>query len=137
MLKTKSLGAPAVPGDGLRVLIARYRPRGVPGSEETWQKWDRRLAPSVALVDAFYGKRRVAGRVVARGLPPLPWPEYAARFNVEMKSEPARQALVEYARRAAAGETITLLCHCADESHCHRSIVARMIRARQSRVIRG
>ncbi|MBX3467694.1 MAG: DUF488 family protein [Planctomycetes bacterium] len=129
---TKSLKDPAAPADGVRVLIARFRPRGVRKDAETWAAWDKRLAPSQALFDALNGRRREGGRVVARGLPPLGWEAFRARFLGEMRAAPAEVALAEWAARAAA-ETVTLLCHCARPAQCHRALVQALLRARGHR----
>ncbi|MCO5165491.1 MAG: DUF488 family protein [Planctomycetes bacterium] len=124
---TKSLAEPVAPEDGLRVLIARYRPRGVRRGAETWGAWDKRLAPSQALFDAMNGRRRERGRVVARDLPPLGWEAFRARFLDEMRGAPARAALAEWAAHAAE-ETVTLLCHCAAPDRCHRALVQGLLR---------
>src|SRR5688572_17297323 len=112
--------------DGLRVLIARFRPRGVASTAETWDAWDKRLAPSQELFDAYRGRRREGGRVTARGLEGISWEEYERRFREEMQGPEARQALAEWRGPAQAG-TVTLLCHCEDAEHCHRSIVAELL----------
>ncbi len=122
MIRIRALSAAPRADDGRRVLITRYRPRFVRKGEESWAEWDKRLAPSVALLDAAFGKRREGGRVVARGLPPLPWEEFAARYREEMQAPPATAALAALRDRSVAGETLTLLCYCADEERCHRSL---------------
>ncbi|HZU99215.1 MAG TPA: DUF488 family protein [Planctomycetota bacterium] len=123
MIKTKSLREPKEPRDGTRVLITRYRPRGVRKGQESWSEWDKRLAPSTELFDAFYGRKRKGGRVVARDLPPLPFGEYVRSFKAEMKGPEAKEALAALRRRSRAGETVTLLCFCEDEARCHRGLV--------------
>lgn len=51
--------------------------------------------------------------------------EYVPRFLKEIKSSPAAKAALEdISRRSRNGETIALACFCADESMCHRSIIA-------------
>jgi uncharacterized protein YeaO (DUF488 family) len=128
-IRAKSLAEPPAPEDGLRVLITRFRPRGVRKGAETWATWDRRLAPSAALLDLYRGKRREHGRVVARGLEPLPWDEFTRRYEAELAGPDGQAALAEW-RARAAGETVTLLCHCEDEARCHRGLAARLLRAR-------
>ncbi|HBP23593.1 MAG TPA: hypothetical protein DEA08_38170, partial [Planctomycetes bacterium] len=71
---------------GERVLITRYRPRGVPKGQETWQRWDKRLAPSVELLDAYLGRRREGRKVVARDLEPISWEEFTRRFQSELEA---------------------------------------------------
>src|SRR6266404_6814973 len=98
-----------LPGDGLRLLVCRYRPRGVRKSEETWDEWDPDLGPSRALHADVYGKSG----------PPIPWEEYRERFLAEIAGRRAR--IDELAARVRAGDTITLLCSsaCADDAHCN------------------
>lgn len=110
---------------GERVLITRYRPRGVPKGQEPWDRWDKRLAPSVALLDAHLGRRREGRKVVARDLEPIGWEEFTRRFQTELEAEAAQQALAEL----RAAEDAVLLCYCADPSRCHRTLVAEMARA--------
>jgi uncharacterized protein YeaO (DUF488 family) len=119
-VRTKRWNDPREPDDGLRVLITRYRPRGLPKSEETWDVWMPHLGPSKELLAAFKGKGRTK----------LPWSSYRTTYLSEMRSQ--REAIDELARRVAAGERITLLCSssCVNERRCHRSLLRDLIEAR-------
>lgn len=103
--------------DGVRILICRYRPRGVKKSEETWELWLANLGPSKELHAAVYGKTG----------PGISWATYRMKYLQEMRSQ--RPAIAELARRVAGGETIMLLCssHCVKESRCHRSLLRELI----------
>ena len=116
-MKTKRWNDPQEPDEGFRLLVTRYRPRGVKKAEETWDAWDPHLGPSVELHAAAYGK----------GVPPIPWATYRSRYLLEMRREKAR--VEELARRVAGGEQITLLCSsaCVRESRCHRSLLKELI----------
>jgi uncharacterized protein YeaO (DUF488 family) len=116
-VKTKRWNDPAEADDGFRLLVCRYRPRGVAKSAEAWDEWWPELGPSAELHAAYWGK---AG-------PPLGFAEYTPRYFAEMGRQVFRiRALGE---RVAAGETITLLCSsaCADPSRCHRTLLAALI----------
>jgi uncharacterized protein YeaO (DUF488 family) len=117
-VRTKRWNDAIAPDDGLRVLICRYRPRGVPSAGEPWDAWTTALAPSKALHAAAYGKG---------GNEKLPFEEYARRFRAEMASQ--KFWIDGFAKRVAAGETVTLLCSsaCTDEARCHRSIVKQLL----------
>ena len=117
-IRTKRWNDPAEPEDGYRLLICRYRPRGVPREGEPWDAWCNALAPSAPLHAAAYGKDEQ---------PVLPWPEYTARFLAEMERQ--RFWLDGFARRHERGETITLLCSsaCVDPARCHRTLVAQLL----------
>jgi len=120
MIRTRRWNDPVERGDGFRLLICRYRPRGVRKADETWNEWWPDLGPSRELHADFYGKHG----------PPLTWPEYKRRYLAEMKSQTER--LGELARRVADGETITLLCSsaCTDAEHCHRALLKGLIEKR-------
>jgi len=116
-VRTKRWNDPASPEDGLRILICRYRPRGVAEADVTWDGWCLALAPSKRLHAAAYGKEAEA----------IPLREYEARFLEEMSHQ--QFWITGFAKRVVAGETITLLCSsaCTDEARCHRTLVKRLI----------
>src|SRR5262249_34564332 len=112
-IRTKRWNDPRDPEDGFRLLICRYRPRGVAHEDETWDAWCKALAPSAELHAAAYGKNG----------PPIDFETYASRFLSEMRAQ--RFWIDGFAARVRRGETITLLCSsaCVDEGRCHRSLV--------------
>jgi uncharacterized protein YeaO (DUF488 family) len=117
-IRTKRWNDPREEGeDGYRLLICRYRPRGVKKEEEPWDGWCIALSPSIELHAAVYGKDQ----------PAITWSEYERRFREEMKRQ--TYWLRSFADRLKAGHTITLLCSsaCTDESRCHRSLVRAML----------
>jgi uncharacterized protein YeaO (DUF488 family) len=118
-IRTRRWNDPPEPGDGFRLLICRYRPRGVAKSAETWDAWEPNLGPSKALHAAMY----------TQGASTLPWATYRRRYLEEMKEQ--QPLIATLARRAAAGETITLLCSsaCTRDSRCHRSLLRELIEA--------
>jgi uncharacterized protein YeaO (DUF488 family) len=118
-VRTKRWNDPREPDDGYRVLICRYRPRGVRKADETWDATCLALAPSAGLHAAVYGKSE----------PAIDFAEYARRFRSEMKA--SKFWIEGFARKVREGGTLTLLCSsaCTDESHCHRSIVRELIEA--------
>ena len=124
-LKTKRWCDPAEADDGFRLLICRYRPRGVRKEDETWDSWCSDLGPSRALHADFYGKNGV----------PIGWEEYRRRYLDEMAAQ--GELIDELAQLLREGKTITLLCSsaCEDASHCHRTLLRELIEARLSRRI--
>jgi uncharacterized protein YeaO (DUF488 family) len=128
MIRTRRWNDPKKKGDGLRLLICRYRPRALPKAKETWDLWWSHLGPSKELHAAYYGKH---------GQTPIEWKEYRCRYLEEMKEQEETIALL--AEKVAAGKTITLLCSsaCTDETHCHRTLLRKLIEERASRVKEG
>lgn len=122
-LKTKRWCVPAEPDDGLRVLVCRYRPRGLPKSEETWDVWMRNLGPSPELFSAFKGK----------GQAPITLDAYRERYLQEMQSQ--QDAIAELSARLEDGQSVTLLCSrdCIIEPACHRTFLAELVQAARTK----
>src|SRR5207302_10857502 len=98
-VRTRRWNDRRLPGDGLRLLVCRYRPRGVRKAEETWDEWDPDLGPSRALHADAYGKNG----------PPISWEEYRECFIGEIAGKRGRfEALATLVR---GGGAITLLYH--------------------------
>jgi len=118
-IRTKRWNDGQEPEDGFRVLICRYRPRGLPKAEETWDDWQPQLGPSRELHAAYFGKGRL----------PASWGEYKTRYLREMLGQ--KKAIAALAARVRAGKTITLLCasRCVREERCHRSLLRELIEA--------
>ena len=118
-IKTKRWNDPVERDDGHRLLVCRYRPRGVRKDAETWDEWSPQLGPSRELHADYYGKHG----------PPIGWPEFRRRYIAEMKVE--REAIATLTARMAKGETITLLCSsaCTDPERCHRTLLGGLVAA--------
>lgn len=123
---TRRWNDPPLPDEGLRVLICRYRPRGVPKSKETWDVWRPGLGPSRELHADFYGKHG----------PPIDWATYRRRYLEEMKQPAGKAEIRALAERVARGEAISLLCSsaCTDEARCHRALLRKLVEAAASRL---
>ena len=116
IIKLKSLKEPTEnESDGLRILIALYRPRYLPKSQESWDEWWKELAPSKSLWRDYVKDKKID------------WPEYAKRFRFEITNNP--ESINALKRLSSCTyDAVTLLCHCRDEKYCHRSIIKEMIR---------
>jgi uncharacterized protein YeaO (DUF488 family) len=119
-IRTRRWNDPKDRGDGIRLLVSRFRPRGLKAEDETWDAWWKDLGPSPELHAAFYGKSG----------PPIGFEEYRTRYLAEMASQ--RDRITDLARRVAGGETLTLLCSsaCTDETRCHRTLLKALIEER-------
>ena len=121
MFKTKAVNSPIEAGDGLRILAARGRGRGLPA--DRFDVWMANLGPSEELRDAI-----LAGRIS--------WSEYRRRYLKELR-EPGgvdarnkriknhgQKFTLRLLQHLARKQTVTLLCHCAEvEQHCHRHLL--------------
>ena len=119
-IKSKRWNEPKDTDEVFRVLICRYRPRGLRKQDETWDKWLSNLGPSRKLHADYYGKHG----------PPIGWDEYQQRYLAEMKAQ--EELIDELAKLAAEGKTVTLLCSsaCTDATHCHRTLLKQLIEAK-------
>ncbi len=120
-IRTKRWDEPQEAEDGLRILITRFRPRGLPKEKETWDIWRKELAPSPDLVKAYREKDPSHKSIT--------WEVYRSRYLKEMQDPAARAQIEKLADAVAAGHTITLLCSstCYRESRCHRSLLKQLI----------
>jgi uncharacterized protein YeaO (DUF488 family) len=136
---TKSLKEPRdKSADGLRILIARFRPRYLPKEKENWDLWCKELAPSRVLWKEYVKDKKID------------WSEYSRRYTEEIKGNtqakqllqtlsffvndkedrnlhehpPSQQKMLDLVRNY---DTVTFLCHCKDEKFCHRSIVKELV----------
>ena len=110
-LRTKSVYDPADTADGLRVVVTRYWPRGVP--KAAVDEYVPALAPTRELLHAFKDGA-------------MDWDAFREQYREEMSAPAARVAIARLAERAASAP-LTLLCVCREESRCHRSLLRELI----------
>jgi uncharacterized protein YeaO (DUF488 family) len=119
LLRTVRIGSPRQSGEGLRLGTVRYLPRGVKKSDyskcDQFDVWLPNLAPSRELLRTFKDDDLT---VLA----------FFAKYRSEMKETEPRQ-LIELLGRIAEHTPLSIACYCEDESRCHRSVLADLIRA--------
>ncbi|HEY8962579.1 MAG TPA: DUF488 family protein [Luteolibacter sp.] len=122
MVKTKSTEDPISSGDGLRLFVTRYWPRG--HRREECDEWIPSLAPSEALLHRFQNGE-------------IDWRQFEREYRSEMlkgySDESGRNGrmpnsgqkyFLRLLRKIAEKKTITLICTCPpDAVHCHRLIL--------------
>ena len=111
---TRRVYEPPAASDGTRVLIMRLWPRGI--RKDRVDLWLRELGPVLPLLRAF--------RAGALG-----WPEYRRRYRRGLERPEARADLARVRALIREGP-VTLLCGCADERRCHRSLLKAFLAAR-------
>jgi uncharacterized protein YeaO (DUF488 family) len=129
MIKTKSVHSEIEPEvDGLRILAARGRGRGLPKAR--FHIWMANLGPSEQLRDEF-----LAGKIT--------WAAYARRYRKEMREggsldqrnrrikNHGQKWTLRLLQHLAKSQTVTLLCHCAEEErHCHRHLLQSILQGK-------
>jgi uncharacterized protein YeaO (DUF488 family) len=129
MIKTKCVYSKIEPAkDGLRILATRFRGRGMPTSR--YDAWMPNLGPSEQLLKAAQ-----AGRIG--------WGEFSRRYRQELFEggtidrrnrtikNHGQKFTLRLLQTLAKCETVTLMCHCAeDQSHCHRHVLRKLVEGR-------
>ena len=129
MVRTKSVDSRIERAkDGLRLLVTRFRGRGLPASR--YDVWMANLGPSEALLESF-----LQGK--------LTWPEFSRRYRRELFEgsdvdkrnrtikNHGQKFTLRLLQELADRGTITLLCHCAeDEPHCHRHLLKKLLKSK-------
>ena len=114
------LGEPRAPGEGPRLGTVRRPPRGVRKEDyagrDYFDLWLPDLAPSAPLVSWALSQPFTDRR----------WNSYARRYRAEMRKPPARR-LIALLAVLSAETSFSVGCYCADESHCHRSLLRELL----------
>ena len=118
-IRVVRLGSPRAPGEGLRLGTVRRPPRGVPKAEHAsrdfYDAWLPELAPSENLV-----------KEALQAADERSWQRFVKRYRTEMKRPEAVRLLALLA--ALSRQTnFSVGCYCADESHCHRSVLRALL----------
>jgi uncharacterized protein YeaO (DUF488 family) len=92
-IQIKRIYEPPARSDGTRILVDRLWPRGLAREEARIDAWIKDVAPSDAL-RRWYSHD------------PEKWPEFRARYIVELKNNPAA---IELQDMATQSKTVTLL----------------------------
>ena len=125
MLKTRSVWANAKKDDGLRLLVTRFRGRGLPTSQ--YDAWLPALGPSEELL-----------RAVQSG--EIDWKTFTKRYREELFlpgpidarsrtiKNHGQKSTLRLLKALATRQNVTLMCHCPeDTTQCHRFILAKEI----------
>lgn len=128
-LKTKSVSTPAGDDDGLRLLVTRFRGRGLERSR--YDEWIASLGPSETLLRAFLAKRISWNAFAREYRRQLFLPAAVDAQNATIKNH-GQKFTLRLIKRLAERGNVTLMCHCAEqEMHCHRHLLQRIILSKQ------
>ena len=113
------LGSARERGEGLRLGTVRHPPRGVPkdqhATRDFYDVWVPELAPSAALL------KRGQSAGTERD-----WSTFVKRYRREMAA-PERVHLLRLLAALSAAANFSVGCYCADEAHCHRSVLRTLL----------
>ncbi len=125
MIKTRSVWSAPRKDDGLRILVTRFRGRGLPTSR--YDVWMPSLGPSERLLKA----------VLARD---IDWKTFRRHYREELfldgpiddRSETIKnhgqKSTLRLIKAIGGTQNVTLMCHCdEDATECHRLLLAKEI----------
>ena len=119
-IRVVRLGSDREKDEGLRIGTVRRPPRGVKkerlAADDWYDVWLPQLAPSADLVKEAQAADS-----------PAAWTKFARKYRAEMRdAENAR--LLALLAALSRQTNFSVGCYCADESHCHRSILRELLR---------
>ena len=119
-IRVVRLGTPRTAGEGIRLGTVRRPPRGVPKRDfarrDFYDVWVPELAPTAATVSW----------ALADPWTPARWRRYERIYLKEMAAPVARH-LIELLAALSKSANFAVGCYCEDASHCHRSLLARLL----------
>jgi len=118
-LRTFQAGTSRKRGEGLRIGVVRYLPRGVKKQDyarlDYFDVWLPLLAPSKELLKWVHAD------------PAERWPTFVERYKREMLNHTDSRQAIQLLAKLAKQTRISIGCYCSDEEHCHRSILRKLI----------
>jgi uncharacterized protein YeaO (DUF488 family) len=125
MLKTKSVHSPIEKEDGLRLLVTRFRGRGMP--TDRYDVWMANLGPSETLLKNVIAEKITWRAFLKRYREELFAPAVFDGDNATIKNH-GQKFTLRLIATLAEKQNVTLLCHCAeDATQCHRFELAKLI----------
>jgi len=125
-IRVVRLGSPRLADEGIRIGTVRRPPRGVPKSEFSSQNWYDvwfpNLAPSVETMKIGQGANT-----------PAQWSAFVRKYRSEMATPEASHAL-ELLAALSHYTNLSVGCYCADEVHCHRSVLRELLVQKGARI---
>jgi uncharacterized protein YeaO (DUF488 family) len=125
-VKIVRLGTPRAKDEGPRLGTVRRPPRGVPKSEfaskDFYDVWFPNLAPSAELVKFALDAKTDRD-----------WSTFARKYRTEMAARDVSRVLDVLALLSQHTD-FSVGCYCADESHCHRSVLRQLLIERGAKV---
>jgi uncharacterized protein YeaO (DUF488 family) len=113
------LGTPRIPDEGVRIGTVRRPPRGVPKSEYSthnwYDVWLPNLSPSPELM-----------KLGQTATDEKQWKTFLRKFRTEM-STPETSRLLDLLAALSHQTNFSIGCYCADEEHCHRSVLRALL----------
>jgi uncharacterized protein YeaO (DUF488 family) len=120
------LGTERISGEGIRIGTVRRPPRGVPRSEYASQNWYDvwfpNLAPSPETIKLGQSAKTEKE-----------WKAFMRKYRAEMAA-PEKSRILDLLSTLSHESNFSVGCYCADERHCHRSVLRTLLLERGAKV---
>ncbi|MDP3513530.1 MAG: DUF488 family protein [Sulfuritalea sp.] len=120
------LGTARSNDEGTRIGTVRRPPRGVSKSEfasgNWYDVWYPNLAPSVETM-----------KLGQEAVTPTEWAIFTKKYRSEMAAPDASRS-IELLAALSQHSNFSVGCYCADEAHCHRSVLRALLAEKGARL---
>ena len=120
------LGTARSNDEGTRIGTVRRPPRGVPKSEfasgNWYDVWYPNLAPSVETM-----------KLGQEAATPAEWAAFTKKYRREMAAPDANRS-IDLLAALSQHSNFSVGCYCADEAHCHRSVLRALLAEKGARL---
>ncbi len=120
------LGEGRVADEGLRIGTVRRPPRGVPKSDYASQNWYDVWFPNLSPSPGTLKLGQAAKT-------PGDWNAFFRQYRAEMNA-PENSRTLDLLAALSPQTNFSMGCYCADETHCHRSILRALLLERGAKV---
>jgi uncharacterized protein YeaO (DUF488 family) len=121
------LGTKRVPNEGIRIGTVRRPPRGVPKSEYSSQNW----------YDVWFPNLSPSPQTLKLGQSAKDdnqWKTFMRKFHAEMAT-PENSRTLDLLAALSHQSNFSIGCYCAEEQHCHRSVLRALLLERDAKVV--
>jgi uncharacterized protein YeaO (DUF488 family) len=114
------LGSARARDEGIRLGTVRHPPRGVPRDQHTVQNWYDVWLPELAPSRPLLKFAQAADS-------PRQWATFVKRYRAELAA-PEKVHLLRLLAAMSGESDFSVGCYCADEAHCHRSVLRALLK---------
>jgi uncharacterized protein YeaO (DUF488 family) len=129
MLYTKSVHSNPEAKDGLRILAARFRGRGL--SADRYDVWMANLAPSEKLLRAFLAEE-ISWAVFSKSYKQQLFADAALDSENRTIRNHGQKFTLRLLKHLSQAGNVTVMCHCPeDTTQCHRFLLKSVVESKK------
>ncbi len=113
------LGTERTPDEGPRIGTVRRPPRGVPKSQYSTQNWYDVWLPNLSPSEDLLKEAKAAST-------DRDWKTFIRKYRAEM-NKPEHRHILDMLAVLSQVSNFAVGCYCAEEEHCHRSILRALL----------